>query len=85
LGLGLPWAYACTYWKVKYDRDYEVPAGPLKFSVLVFLVVAVICFAVLITRRFALGGELGGLKPSKYLSAAICIMLWVIYQIITAM
>ena len=52
LGLGLPWALATIYWQSKYNKDYEVRAGPLAFSVVVFLVVAIVCFGVLLARRF---------------------------------
>lgn len=79
LGLGLPWAVATTYWQVKYEKDYTVPAGDLVFSVFVFLIVAVLCFIVLILRRCLIGGELGGPKTSRYASAVVCIMLWVLY------
>ena len=51
LGLGLPWAIACTYWNSKGLGDYEVPAGDLAFSVFIFLMVALICFVILIGRR----------------------------------
>lgn len=51
LGLGLPWAIACTYWSNKGMGDYEVPAGDLAFSVFIFLMVALLCFIVLIVRR----------------------------------
>lgn len=51
LGLGLPWLVATAYWSSKYSQDYEVKAGPLAFSVVVFLIVAIVCFCVLIARR----------------------------------
>ena len=57
LGLGLPWAIATTYWAVAKpgaigrEDFYEVPAGDLGFSVFVFLIVAILCFIVLILRR----------------------------------
>merc|ERR1711990_426901 len=79
LGLGLPWAIATTYWKIKYDKDYPVPAGDLVFSVFVFLIVAVLCFIILILRRAIVGGELGGPPLSKYASASVCIFLWFFY------
>lgn len=61
LGLGLPWAIASTYWSSKGPNQlYKVPAGAVAFSVFVFLVVAVICFLILIGRRVVIGGELGG-------------------------
>lgn len=51
LGLGLPWAIACTYWKNNGLGEYQVPAGDLAFSVFIFLMVALICFVILIGRR----------------------------------
>ena len=51
LGLGLPWIIATLYWKVKYDSDYYVPAGDLAFSVMLFLITAVICLIILVIRR----------------------------------
>lgn len=79
LGLGLPWAIAASYHSYHYQADYTVPAGSLVFSVFVFLVVAILCFIVLIIRRVVVGGELGGPKLSKYISACICIFLWIVY------
>lgn len=52
LGLGLPWVIAVMYFQVNLpDKPYIVPSGSLSFSVFVFLVVAVLCFIVLILRR----------------------------------
>lgn len=51
LGLGLPWAIACTYWNNNGMGNYQVPAGDLAFSVFIFLMVALICFIILIGRR----------------------------------
>jgi len=79
LGLGLPWAFGSTYWMSVKDAPYRVPAGELGFSVFVFLIVAVVCFMILVARRAVIGGELGGPTKSKYLSAVLCIFLWIIY------
>ena len=52
LGLGLPWVIAATYFEVNLPgQTYIVPAGSLSFSVYIFLIVACICFAILIIRR----------------------------------
>ena len=51
LGLGLPWAIAVTYWDKNGYGPYQVPAGDLAFAVFMFLLVALICFVVLIGRR----------------------------------
>ena len=66
LGLGLPWVIATMVWSGSQDDprvsiptsregliagNYIVPAGELGFSVFVFLVVACVCFVILIIRR----------------------------------
>jgi len=51
LGLGLPWAIACTYWQNNSLGNYKVPAGDLAFSVFIFLMAALVCFIILIGRR----------------------------------
>lgn len=51
LGLGLPWVIAAQYTWNKYEKNYKVPQGDVSFSVFVFLVVAVVCFIILIIRR----------------------------------
>jgi solute carrier family 8 (sodium/calcium exchanger) len=51
LGLGLPWVIATHYWDKNFGKPYEVPAGNLALSVMIFLIVAVICFMILIARR----------------------------------
>jgi solute carrier family 8 (sodium/calcium exchanger) len=89
LGLGLPWAIATTYWSSKGPDSkgnaqlYKVPAGAVAFSVFVFLVVAVICFLILIGRRVVIGGELGGPQSSRIASCFVCISLWCIYILLS--
>ena len=70
---------------MKYGEDYKVPAGELVFSVFMFLIVAVICFLILILRRVFVGGELGGPTNSKYASAILCVSLWVFYILISTL
>jgi Ca2+/Na+ antiporter len=81
LGLGLPWTIAAIYTHIKTDgkEDYKVPSGALVPSVIIFLIVAVLCFIILILRRCIVGGELGGPSASKYASAGVCIFLWFVY------
>lgn len=84
LGLGLPWAIASTYWSSKGPNQlYKVPAGAVAFSVFVFLVVAVICFLILIGRRVVIGGELGGPQQSRIASCFVMISLWCIYILLS--
>lgn len=52
LGLGLPWVIATMYFSSnKGDEVYSVPSGSLATSVFIFLIVAIICFLILILRR----------------------------------
>lgn len=88
LGLGLPWVIAAIYesstkgteeWK---DGKYYVPAGPLGFSVVVFVICAIVCLLFLVARRCVLGGELGGSKVGRTCSAIFLIFLWFLYIIL---
>ena len=79
LGLGLPWVIACIYWDANIKKPYRVPAGEVAYSVYVFLLIALVCFLILIGRRFYIGGELGGPTASKNLSALILALLWILY------
>lgn len=83
LGLGLPWVIASTY-NEKQGNKFVVPAGDLAFSVMLFLITSIICFIILIARRFIIGGELGGPKNSAYASSFACISLWFIYVIFSS-
>lgn len=51
LGLGLPWVIACSYFDANELGPYKVPAGEVAYSIFVFLIMAIICFIVLIVRR----------------------------------
>lgn len=79
LGMGLPWMIGATYWYVNFDAAYEQPAGPLAFSVAVFLGCCLVCFFILGVRRVLVGGELGGREPIRTASAILCFSLWIVY------
>jgi solute carrier family 8 (sodium/calcium exchanger) len=78
LGLGLPWVIATIYYERK-GEVFNVPAGELAFSVMIFLVVSVTCLLTLVARRFIVGGELGGSPFGRTISAIFMVSLWVIY------
>lgn len=84
VGLGLPWLISSIY-QANNDAKYVTPAGTLAFSVMLFLVLSLTCFVVLGVRRAALGGELGGPKTSRWVSALFLIGLWLIYVIFSTM
>ena len=90
LGCGLPWAMCSIYWVnndiLKNDgRGYQVTAGPLAFSVIVFLCVAIVCYIVLMTRRVFVKGELGGTPMGRYSSGCFLFFLWFIYILMSTL
>jgi len=78
LGLGLPWVIAALY-KSGKGLKYEVEAGDLAFSVIVFCICALVCLATFTYRRIAGLGELGGPQPAKNITAGFFFMLWLAY------
>lgn len=83
LGLGLPWVLA-TIWRLKTrGTTYAVPSGSLTYSVMLFLCTSIVCFIVLVLRRVFIGGELGGPKATKVISAMILVMLWCTYIVMS--
>jgi len=82
-------------WKLRYETDapppltpltaYYVPAGSLGFSVVVFVIVACVCFITLIARRKIVGGELGGSSTGRLLSCIFLCFLWLIYVIMSTL
>ena len=84
LGLGLPWMLASIYYVAKGEK-YIVPAGDLAFSVILFLVTSVLCLITLVLRRLVFGGELGGNKLWKIISAIWLVFLWLMYVLFSAL
>lgn len=85
LGIGLAWSVAAIYHAANGDQ-FKVEAGSLGFSVLVFCIEALICIAILMYRRYHkdIGAELGGPTRSRRISAAIFILLWLLYIFLSA-
>ena len=85
LGLGLPWLIATAYeMAARPDGGgYYVPAGSLGFSVVVFIICAVLCIICLLFRRFKIGGELGGSRNGRIISLIFLVTLWFIYIIMS--
>lgn len=87
LGLGLPWLIAAIYWEANRGQ-FEVPAGDLGFSVLIFTLSAIACLTLLACRRhFAIFGkaELGGPYLTKLLSALFLFFLWFFYVLLSSL
>lgn len=83
LGLGLPWVIACLYEHQKHGEKYFVPAGSLGFSVVVFIICAVLCIICLLVRRCKVGGELGGSNSGRMGSLVFLSGLWGVYIVMS--
>lgn len=79
LGLGIPWIIGTAYEASTTGKGYYVKAGPLGFSVVVFLICAVLCLITLMVRRVTVGAELGGKPCGRWASMVWLIFLWFLY------
>merc|ERR1712123_505205 len=85
LGIGIAWTMAAVYWEAQ-GLAFEVPVGSLGFSVTIFCIEALLAIAILMLRRSpVVGGELGGPKLFKTISAAIFVFFWCFYVAISAL
>merc|ERR1739838_14501 len=85
LGIGIAWTMAAVYWEAQ-GLAFEVPVGSLGFSVTIFCIEALLAVAILMLRRSpVVGGELGGPKLFKTISAAIFVFFWCFYVAISAL
>lgn len=77
LGLGLPWTMATIFHAVRgTPGGYNVPAGSLGFSVLVYSAVAIAAVGLLTARRFlkVFGkAELGGSTGPKIITSLLLV------------
>ncbi|KAJ3649278.1 hypothetical protein Zmor_021030 [Zophobas morio] len=79
LGIGVAWSMAAIYHATK-RKPFRVKPGNLAFSVTIFCSEAAVCILVLMLRRSRIvGGELGGPKCLKVLTAAFFLVLWLFY------
>merc|ERR1711904_593302 len=61
------------------DGGFAVLAGDLGFSVIVFSICAILTVLLLVGRRKAFGGELGGPEGPKKGSAVMLVLFWFTY------
>eukprot|EP00163_Fabomonas_tropica_P013589 TRINITY_DN2512_c0_g4_i2.p1 TRINITY_DN2512_c0_g4~~TRINITY_DN2512_c0_g4_i2.p1 ORF type:complete len:886 (-),score=274.86 TRINITY_DN2512_c0_g4_i2:228-2885(-) len=88
LGLGLPWVIATIYHAANdsVPDNYPVPEGDLSFSVLVFVICGTVCLVTLSVRRMKFcGGELGGPKALKWVTAVCFCTMWLLYVILSSL
>merc|ERR1739844_36588 len=85
LGIGIAWTMAAIYWEAQGEY-FEVEPGSLGFSVTIFCIEALLAILILMARRSpAVGGELGGPKMFKTISASIFVFFWTFYVFISAL
>jgi solute carrier family 8 (sodium/calcium exchanger) len=85
LGIGIAWSMAAIYWEAQ-GETFNVEAGSLGFSVTIFCIEAVLAIGILMLRRNpAVGGELGGPKTAKTVSAGIFVFFWCFYVFMSAL
>uniref|UniRef100_A0A8C5ICN4 Sodium/calcium exchanger 1-like n=1 Tax=Gouania willdenowi TaxID=441366 RepID=A0A8C5ICN4_GOUWI len=86
LGIGVAWTIAAVAWRSK-GKPFKVNPGSLAFSVTLFTILAVIAVLTLLYRRRAsvAGGELGGPRTCKLLTAMMFVSLWLIYIMLASL
>jgi len=78
------WSMTYPEQALKYPTGiFVVKAGSLGITVVAFSICAVICLGTLVARRVFLGGELGGPKPTAYLTAGVFVLMWVSYLVVS--
>merc|ERR1712241_1424807 len=86
LGIGIAWTMAAIYTETVEGEYFKVEVGSLGFSVTIFCVEALLAILILMARRHpAVGGELGGPKLFKTISASLFVFFWVFYVMISAL
>jgi len=63
------------------DGVLVVPAGSLTFCVAAFMIVALLCLALLMFRRKRYGGELGGPRVAQWRDTSLLLFLWVSFSV----
>ncbi|XP_076130600.1 sodium/calcium exchanger 2-like isoform X5 [Alosa pseudoharengus] len=85
LGIGVAWSAAAVYWEVK-GEVFRVEPGSLAFSVTLYTIFAFVCIGVLMLRRKpAVGGELGGPRCFRICTVFLFIGLWFLYILFSSL
>merc|ERR1712001_744114 len=86
LGIGIAWTMAAIYAETVEGEYFKVEVGSLGFSVTIFCVEALLAIVILMARRHpAVGGELGGPRAVKTVTASIFVFFWVMYAFLSAL
>jgi len=89
MGLGIPWIIAAIYHAIyNPEKGFQVKAGALSFSVVLYTICAILGIGLIMLRRFlpCFGqAELGGPKGAKYASSFFMIFLWISYVVLSSL
>merc|ERR1719228_1528383 len=89
MGLGIPWIIAAVYHAIyNPKKGFEVKAGALSFSVILYTIAAIMAIGLFMARRFLPvfgSSELGGTKVPKYLSSLFLVLLWILYIVLSTL
>lgn len=84
LGIGIAWTIAAfVHWK--RGTRFMVSPGSLAFSVTMFCTCAFVCCGLLMARRKAFGGELGGPMKWKLATTIVFVSLWIFYVFMSSL
>lgn len=85
LGIGVAWTIAAVYHAIN-GNQFRVDPGTLAMSVTVFCVMALATVLLLILRRRpSVGGELGGPRTARLVTAGVLVVFWIIYIVISSL
>ncbi|XP_064185188.1 sodium/calcium exchanger 1-like [Anguilla rostrata] len=86
LGIGVAWTIAAVYWRSK-GLAFHVNPGSLAFSVTLFTIMALLSVLVLLYRRrpSVAGGELGGPRTAKLVTATFFVSMWLVYILLASL
>jgi solute carrier family 8 (sodium/calcium exchanger) len=66
-------------------QGFYLPAGDLAFSVIVFVILAILSILILILRNFYCDGALGGVNWAKKPTAFVFVSFWLVYIILASL
>ncbi|XP_074662888.1 sodium/calcium exchanger 1-like [Tubulanus polymorphus] len=84
LGIGIAWLVA-TIVHAARGTTFKVKKGSLGFSVTIFCIFAFLAIIILVIRRHkSIGGELGGSKRAKIITACVLTSFWLTYLLLSS-